>query len=1070
MDKNIKNRIKKPAGTVKFLLTVVVAFAVTGMAYAQNGKNLKGRILDEKGVPVPGAIVNVSESNTIALSDGDGYFDLKNVKDGDEINVSSIGFDNASIIAEFRDNFEIVLKGDYDRYLHTMPLPFGRKPGKFITEATSVVSGEELQKHPVTILQNAFTSTLTGVETYEWASEPGWSETAMYIRGLRTMNTNARAPLVIIDNVERDLSFLDAYPIESITVLKDAAACAIYGMRGANGAIIVTTKRGTPGRTKIDFTQEFGYQMLSNKMEVQNSYNMALTRNQVRYLDGLDPLYSDEDIEMYRRVSSGEKLTGMDQYRYFNTNWFKELYRETAPMLKSNLTVSGGNKNTRYFISFSYLRQEGMWNDKWTEYNDGYSTQHTLDRFNLRSNIDIDVNKYLNVSLDLGGRIDDITQPTQSVFDLTTFGAVEANPMEPVYMPNGDIYASSTANNPGRYIASSGQEKNRRRNVYSTINLTGNLDDITKGLKAKATVSFDSYETFESTQRNAVNSYNYDYTKTVTDLSEYTITRYTTFSALSTPTTNPREYDYNLNFNAGLDYERKTGQHAISARAFVRTYRHVDHESQSSERYLSYNGQATYVYGDRYILSGNISKMGSDNFDPDQRWGLFPGVSAGWVASEESWLKNDKLNLLKLRASYGRSGQSVTGAGRYPYQGTYASGTGYAFGTSQSTIAGTYESKAGNPNSKWELSDMLNIGLDFDFLNQKFYGNIDAFKEWRSNILITRSTVPIILGVDAPDDSYGKVESKGFEVTLGHKNKIGKVNYYLEGMLTWNTNKITEMDELEPNVPWQQKTGKRIFDYTSVASLYESSFNNTVGGWNQYQFVQWAQDKALIATSQQDAIDHPEKYPYNTASGGAQPLGTAVFKDLNEDRQIDVNDMVPDGYTLIPELIPSLNFGFEWNGFDARAIMNAYLNRSVFLSPAISFSGWSNMGTHEVTKAWGYYNDDPYDPSNINAVYSRPTYGGYNAIDSDRGSGTYQNAIWIKSGDYLSLRNVEVGYSLPKQLIAKINLTKCRFYFSGYNLCNWSKLPDGVDPEKPMSYCWWYPKTRSFMFGVNVGF
>jgi hypothetical protein len=180
--------------------------------------------------------------------------------------------------------------------------------------------------------------------------------------------------------------------------------------------------------------------------------------------------------------------------------------------------------------------------------------------------------------------------------------------------------------------------------------------------------------------------------------------------------------------------------------------------------------------------------------------------------------------------------------------------------------------------------------------------------------------------------------------------------------------------------------------------------------------------------------------------------------------------VLTDGYTLIPELIPSLTFGVEAYGVDARVMLTAYLNRSVFLSPAISFSGWSNMGTHEVTKAWGYYNDDPADPRNINAVYPRPTYGGYNAIDSDRGSGTYQNDIWIRSGDYLALRNVELGYSLPKTLIAKLNLTQCRIYFSGYNLFNWSDLPRGTDPEKPMSYCWWYPKTKSFSFGLNVGF
>lgn len=1074
---SIYNIISKLPKKGKYLLVGVLMLACSNI-WAQEAGVLKGRILDAEGKPIAGAVVNVAEQSRIVLSDENGFFFLKNVKADDELCVSCIGYKNATGIAEFDSDFTITMEPDLDEYLHTMPVPFGRKPRKFMTESTSVVTGQELQKHPITVLQNALTSTVTGVETYEWSSEPGWTETAMYIRGLRTMNKNARSPLIIVDNVERDLSFLDAFPIESITILKDAAATAIYGMRGANGVILVTTKRGEAGKTKIDFTQEVGFQMLSNKMETQNSYNMALTRNQVRYLDGLEPMYTDKQIEMYRRVSSGEKLTGIDQYKYFNTNWFDELYRETAPLYKTNMQISGGNARAKYYVSFSYLRQEGMWNDKWTEYNDGYSTQHALNRYNLRSNLDIDVNKYLNVSLDLGGRIDNITQPTTGVFSLVTFGAVEANPMEPVYTPGGQIYSSNTANNPARLLASSGQEKNRRRNLYSTVNITGDLGALVPGLKVNAMVSFDSYDVFESTQTNSINSYSYDYANAdVTDPSGFTLTRMTSFSALSDPSAVERSNYYNVNFNTGLSYDHTFGKHSISARAFFRTYQNTvnliensDYTGQSSNRYMSYNGQGTYIYDDKYIFSGNISRMGCDNFAPDGRWGTFWGTSVGWVASEESWLKNKNISLLKLRASYGNSGQSTTGANRYPYQNTYSSGTGYSFGTSNSSISGVYESLAGSYNNKWEISDMLNLGLDFDFWNKKLYGSFDAFKEWRSNILVDRSTIPSLVGVSVAQDSYGKVESKGFELTLGHHGNIGKFNYFVEGMLTYNTNKITEMDETEPNVSWQRKTGGRIRDYTSVAELYEGSFSNGVGGWNIYKFDRWAADPNRVATSLQDAIDHPEKYPYNTASNGSQQLGTAVFKDLNGDRQIDSNDMIPDSYTIIPDLIPSVTFGFEYAGFDARAILTAYLNRSVFLSPSLSYSGWSNMGTHEVTKAWGYYNDDPTDPRNINAKYPRPTYGGFNSIDSDRSTGTYQNDIWIVNGDYLSLRNIEIGYSLPKKLIAKANLTKCRFYFSGYNLCNWSHLPKGLDPEKPMSYCWWYPKTRSFSFGVNISF
>lgn len=1075
---SINNIINKLTGISKLLLIGAMMLIALG-TWAQEEQVLKGRIVDSIGNPVAGAVVNVAEQSRIALSDENGYFSLKNVKVDDELCVSSIGYKNVvTNVTELSGNMQVVMTADLDEYLHTMPVPFGRKPRKFMTESTSVVTGEELQKHPITVLQNAFTSTVTGVETYEWSSEPGWTETAMYIRGLRTMNKKARSPLIIVDNVERDLSFLDAFPIENITILKDAAATAIYGMRGANGVIMVTTKRGASGKTKIDFTQEVGFQMLSNKMETQNSYNMALTRNQVRYLDGLDPMYSDQQIEMYRRVSSGEKLTGIDQYKYFSTNWFDELYRETAPMYKTNMQISGGNARARYYVSFSYLRQEGMWNDTWTNYNEGYSTQHALNRYNLRSNLDIDVNKYLNVSLDLGGRIDNITQPTEGVFGLVTFGAVEANPMEPVFTPGGQIYSSNTANNPARLLASSGQEKNRRRNLYSTVNLTGDLGSLVPGLKANAMISFDSYDVFQSTQRNSINSYSYDYTNAlVTDPSGFTLSRTTSFTALTDPSAVERSNYYNVNFNAGLAYEKAIGKHNVSARAFFRTYQNsvnlienTNYANQSSNRFMSYNGQATYVYDNRYIFSGNVSHMGSDNFAPENRWGTFWGTSVGWVASEEAWLKNKNINLLKLRASYGTSGQSSTGANRYPYQNTYSSGTGYSFGTSSSSIGGIYESLAGSYNNRWEHSEMLNLGLDFDFWNKKLYGSVDAFKEWRSNILVDRSTIPSLVGVSVAQDSYGKVESKGVEVSLGHRGNIGKVNYFIEGMLSYNTNKITEMDETEPNVPWQRKTGDKIRDYTSVAELYEGSFTGSVGGWNIYKFDGWASDQNRIATSQQDAIDNPEKYPYNTASNGSQALGTAVFKDLNGDRKIDSNDMLPDSYTIIPELTPSMTFGVEYAGFDARAVLTAYLNRSVFLSPSVSYSGWSNMGTHEVTKAWGYFTDDPNDSRNINATYPRPTYGGFNAIDSDRSTGTYQNDIWVVNGDYLSLRNIEVGYSLPKNLIAKANLTKCRIYFSGYNLYTWSHLPKGLDPEKPMSYCWWYPKTRSFSFGINIGF
>ena len=1064
----------------KYLLTTALIGCSLSAFAAAKGREVKGRVVDTEGNPIPGAVVNVAEQSRIVITDIDGGFLLKDVDIDDEVNTKCIGYVTSIVpVEDFNAPLTIVLQADNDKYAHNFAVPFGEKQMKFMTEATSTVKGEELQRYPITVLQNAFNSTLNGVQTYEVSSEPGWAETKIYIRGVRTLNSDARDPIIIVDDVERDISFLDAFPIDKVTILKDAAATAIYGMRGANGVILVNTKRGEIGKTNISFTQEFGIQTLTSTMENQNSYNLALTKNQVRYLDGKSPLYTAEQIENYRKVSNGETLSGMDQYRYFNTNWFDVLYRDYAPVVKTNFQINGGNNRARYYVSFSYLRQEGMWNTEGTNWNSRFSTQHTLNRWNLRSNLDVNVNKYLSVGLDLGGRIDNILQPTTSVFNLTTFGAVEADPMRPVYCPNGQLYYDSSAQNPLFLLGSSGQEKNRRRQLYSTVTVNGDLSPITPGLKVQAVVSFDAYDGFESTQTNSINTYSYDYSNTaVTDVSGFTYTQTNRYSELTNPTANERDNAWTLNTRFGFGYNRTFGKHRVDANAFIRSYmkrlnlgpNSTDNTMYSSDRYLSYNGSGSYVYDSRYVVNASISRMGSDNFIPTDRWGTFWGVGGAWVASEESFLRYPFINLLKLRLSYGKTGMNDTGAGRYPYQSTYASSGGYSFGQNATWVTGYSESVAGNSNSKWEVSKMVNFGLDWDFFDSKIYGNFDAFKEWRSNILVSRSTIPTILGITYAQDSYGKVESHGFELALGHHNKIGKVTYQIEGLLSYNMNKITEMDETEPSVEWQRKTGGRIRDYVSVANLYEWENRDAIGGWNIYQFVQWASDANLIATSQQDAIDHPEKYPYNSFSGGSQALGTAVFKDVNGDRIIDSRDMVPATYTILPDWTPSISIAAQYAGFDLKVIATAYLNRSVFLSPAITFSEWgNNNATHEVTKAWGYYNDDPTDPRNINAKYPRLSYT-YNTEDSSRDNGSYQNDIWIVNGDYLALRNIELGYSLPTKLIAKAYMTKCRFYVNAYNIANFSHLAKGMDPEKPMSYCWWYPKTRTVSIGLNVTF
>jgi TonB-linked SusC/RagA family outer membrane protein len=1026
-------------------LMALVQFPV--LAQSQE-KSLNGRIVDTSGQPVIGAVVNVAEQSRIAVTDKNGYFKLKQVKAYDPIVISCVGYKDTTAVADLDGDFKIAISQETDRYKELIAVPFGTAQKKFTVNSMSTVYGSELVKHPVTVLQNAFTATVTGVETYESNSEPGWSETSLYLRGIRTMNSSARSPLIIVDDMERDLSFLDAYPIQSISIIKDAAATAIYGMRGANGVVLVTSKRGKPGRINIGFTQEFGFQTASGIPESQNSYNYALTYNQARYLDGLSPAFSDQDIQHYKEVSEGT-LAEEYKYKYFNTNWNKLLIRDLAPQYKTNLTVSGGNNAVRYFLSFSYLRQEGLYNSKWTNWNDGYSTQHTLNRYNLRSNVDMDINKVLSVSLDLGGRIDMISQPLATTWTIFTWGTTENLPIYPVFTPSGNWYAPSTnsSKNAAALVAQTGIDYNRRRNLYTNVTAKFDLGFLFKGLNAKLMSGFDSYNTFQYTQSQSYDAFDYDFDSGVyTDPSSYTYSRTHTAESLGDPVTNPRSMYYNINVIGSVNYNRTFGKHSIDATGMARTYKNVVEGYNSSNRYLTFGSIINYIYDNKYIAQLTASYQGCDNFDPDNRFGFFPGMSLGWLLSQEGWMKSSGFDLLKLRASYGKSGQSNIGVSRYPFQNEYSSGNGYNFGTSQSYLQGVHESKTGNKNIKWEVSKMLNIGAEYDFRHRLLYGSVDLFKEWRSNILVTPSSIPNLFGGVVPQTSTGKAETKGMELTLGHEFQIAKLKYMIEGNLTWNTNKITYMDEVAPEESYQYKTGQRI-DRPQVLI------------WKQ-----WASDASLIPTSAADALANSQKYPYVNGT----KLGNAVYVDQNNDGVINTKDMVPYGYGMIPELLPSVRIGFEWNGFDARAILTAYLNRTVPCRENMDYGfGWGGTSTHEVTKTWGYYTDDPTDQRNINAQYPRlsTTFS-----DVDRNYPYNTTTVWYKNGDFLSLRNIEIGYSLPSKLIAKCNMTKCRFYFSGYNLKTWSHFDNGFDPENPTNYVWAYPKTKSFSLGVNIGF
>ena len=1073
MSKNIytynQNMIKVLSVMFVWVLSMQVTFAQVAQEALQRGK-----ILDTEGNPIAGAIINIAETNRLAISDINGDFLLPKTKSGDELIITAVGYITASVISRPQEQLVVSLYDDGGKYEQLVDLPFQKVKSKLNMASSSVVTGHELEKHPVAVLTNAFPGSLTGIAHYEFNSQPGSSQTKIYLRGLRTWtertgsayptqpnSTDARyaaqAPIFIVDGIERDISFLDAFPIDNVTVLKDAGSTAIYGMRGANGAILVTTKRGTPGKTRISFTQELGYQMLSGMPQNLDSYEYAKTVTRAQMLDGTPRTYTDEQIDGFRRAVEGT-LAPNERWKYLNTNYREEVLRKYSPLHRTNLNLSGGNESTRYFISFSYIRHEGVYNEKWTHWPEAGvpDTQLRSNRYNLRSNIDINVTKRLTVSIDLEGRFEETQSPRGSTWDIFTWCS-EWHPDGMILNPNGTFFqfAYTSNQNPAGAIAMNGLTQNRQRKLYSTAKATHELDFLTPGLAISGTLSFDASNGYQLQQ-----SQNYDayYYSPWTDLGEdglpVSYIRRRTYSPLSNYTATPSDVINTISTVFSLDYARVfEKKHAFTGFLQNQSYQRVQRGFASSVRYISFNAMANYVYNDRFSIQGVVSYMGNDNYEKGKRFGLFPATTVGYVLSEEPFLKNTNIvDLLKVRVSYGRTGQNNIDPGsnsadgiptytnfRYPYQATFGAGqtgyTTYQLGTAQSNFTVLRESAAGS-NVTWELSDMLNAGVDFDLFKGKMYGSFDAFKEWRSQILVI-ANIPSVFGLSLPYDSRGKVETYGFETTLGTNLRFGDFGVSLQENFTFNRSKIIDVNEVPPMYDYQAMKGRRL------------------GQRLAYIFEKYFQSEEEIANS-----------PFQGA--GIKP-GNVKFKDINEDGVIDEFDKLPVWNSNIPEIVWGSDLGITWKGFDVRALLVGFLNRwQIYRENMDHGLFWNGCPTKEVYKTWGFWTDDPYDPRNVNAKYPRLSMLGQ---DNDRATPRNESTLWIDHADYFQLKNVEFAYTLPQKLTVKYGVENLRIYFSAYNIAIFGpNLRKPYDPEAPMNFVWGYPKTKSFSVGMNVVF
>ena len=1021
---------------VRKLIVGLLCICSTAATFAQTA-TVSGVVKDDTGEPVIGAGVLVKGTTLGTITDIDGHFSFR----ADDLNgvlvVSFVGMETQEIPMKGKGTFDIVLKSSNTLLEEVQVVAYGAQKKVTLTGSISSVNTDELLKVPTASIGNMLSGVLSGVSSIQSSGQPGGDDPDVFIRGISTLNTMNAKPLYLVDGVERSFFQIDPNEVENITILKDASSTAVFGVRGANGVIIVTTKRGKEGKAKINASFSYGIQTPTRMPEFVNSYDYATFLNEAYTNDGKDPKFTPEAVEAFR--------THSNPIIYPDTDWMELLFKSSAPQTQGNVNISGGTERVRYFISMGMLDQKGFFKNHDTRYDANFN----FNRYNYRANLDIDFTKTTLVAINLGGRVekrnfprsgDDINQLFRRIYWATPFsgpGIVDGKWIKgnSQYLPVG--LSDGLGNIYGRGYGS------KTTNVVNLdLALTQKLDFITKGLQFKIKVAYNSGYDHTKERATSIESYQPWYRKDVTwmehpagsDPNEVVYIQDGEAGLISYAESFGKSRDWYA--EASFDWKRDFGLHHLSALALYnqsKTY-YPDSDYPGIPRgYVGLVGRVTYDYDNKYLIEGNVGYNGSENFAPGNRYGFFPAVSGGWVLTQEEFLKdNPVVNFLKIRASYG-----IVGNDRYHPYGTgfmdrflylsnsYFIGSGYQFGTGTSWSPGAYEKSFGNSGLSWEKSAKQNYGIDFSLFNQKLSGSIDYFYEKRTDILAKASTDPIIHAMSLPVLNLGIVSNKGVELNLKWNHKINSFRYWTNLNVSYAKNKIVYQDEVPSEYTYTLKTGHPV----------GQPFGLKVRGF-YYEGMEDVADHSYVLKE-----------------------GDVVYEDLNHDGKIDDNDKTAIGYPSYPLLNAGLTLGFEYKGFDfsmlwVGATKTSRVLEETFRKPLGETYDRSLM-SHQFTDRWT-------PETAATAKLPRATIDGVknNYRDSE---------LWVKDASYLRLKNIEIGYNFRLPFMPKIGMEKMRVFMTGYNLLTFDKLKIS-DPESMSSGVPQYPVMRVINFGLNVSF
>lgn len=1039
----------------------------------------KGKVVDDRtSEPLVGATVKVKGSTIGTITDIDGNFALDIPDNISPIvfEVSYMGYALKEAAPAKTTGFTIRLAEDSQTLEEVQIIAYGKQSKMSVTAAISSIDTKELLKSPSGSVANALSGAVTGLSSIQPSGQPGAENPSIYIRGTGSLSDELSKPLILVDGVERSFFQMDSHEIESITVLKDAASTAVFGVRGANGVVLVTTRRGVSGKPVISLNSSFGLTQALRNLKGVDSYTYATLYNEAQLSDnpsltesqlGFSPFV----IDMFR--------TNEDPIMFPNVDWNDYLFKNLAWQTQHNLTLSGGGERFRYFVSLGYLLQDGMLK----QLGESYDPNYQYKRFNYRSNVDIDITKSTLLKVNIGGHVGAKREPRtdelwRKVLWSTPFsspGIVDGKLISNIY--SNRYISIGERSCPLDYYYNYGYNVDTDNVLNLDLALEQKLDFIIPGLSMNIKGAYNT-------------NYNVKASRTPSGADSMCTPIY--LGSIETPGMDfwdPRfdrtivyqtdgvsglheQMSYDEEVGRGrnwygefsLNYSRSFGDHDVSALFLYNQSKKYYPETKIDGKvfymdiptaYVGYVGRMTYAYKKRYMVDLNAGYNGSENFAPDKRFGFFPAVSAGWILSEEKFMKKQKvIDFLKLRASYGIVGNDKMENARFLYMAgawsgynTVAKGQGsWQFGKNGGTglLPDAKENTMGNPDVTWEKVAKQNYGIDLKMFDSRLSLTADVFFEKRKDILSTRNTLPAITDINLPKINLGKVNNHGYELSLGWNDRAGKVDYWLKANVSYAKNKIIYMDEVVPNEPYMAETGR--------------STGLTYG----YIFDRFLQKDDFDADGNLKKDENGRQILPQMALGTPRP-GDALFKDLNGDGVINGDDKTRFGYAERPDYVFGFLGGLKWKNFEFSMQWTAAMNASRILDGEYR-NAFGSTNSRMLLK---FLADGRWTEENPNSRFPRLTF-------MNKSHYLQTSDLWLMNGSYLRLKTAEISYTLPqKDFLKKVGIESVRFYCNGYNLLTlFSDLNDiDIDPEGGTDGGNNnYPNIRIYNFGVNISF